>query len=83
MQLGIDPVTGLVDEFEGVTAVPMHEPIAIRNAAVTHEDKDLVDRFWVLGKVVPKHGGVVIMVQMRGRISLLGMNEVWELGWIS
>ena len=49
------------------------------DTSITHEDHDLMDRLWVLRQVVPEHGRVIITGQVRGGISLLGVDKVWEL----
>lgn len=59
MHLGIDPVTRLVDELQGVPSVAVHEAVAVGNTTVTHQDEDLVNGLGVLGKVVPKHARVI------------------------
>jgi hypothetical protein len=59
VELGVDPLAGLVDELEGVSVVPVHVTVAIRDTSVTEEDHDLVDRLGVVGKVVPEVGTVI------------------------
>ena len=83
VDLSVDPFTVLVDEFHRVAGVAMHETVAIRNATVAHEDHDLMDRLRVLGKVVPERSRIIGMSQVRRRISLLGVDEVRELGGVS
>jgi hypothetical protein len=39
-----------------------------------------VDGLWVLGKIVPEH---IRIFQVRLRMSLLSVNEVWELGRVT
>ena len=48
VHLAIDPIAVLVDELLGVSSVSVHFSPAVRDAAVTHQDHDLVDRLWVL-----------------------------------
>lgn len=55
MELAVYPLALLVDEFDGVAEVAVHESIAVWNTGVAHQDHDLVDGLWVLGKVVPEH----------------------------
>lgn len=52
--------------------------VTVRSTAVREENHDLMNRFWVLREVVPEHIGIL---QMRLWVTLLGMNEVRELGW--
>lgn len=58
MSLGIDPVTGLVNELEGVSRVTLHLAVSVWNTTVTEEPHDLVDGLWVVAEVVPEHGRV-------------------------
>jgi len=83
VELGIEPVTGLVDDLDSVADILMHETISIWDTTVTHEDHDLVDRFGVLRKIVPEYGRVICRGQVGDRVSLLGVDEVRELGWVS
>jgi len=50
---------------------------------VTHQEHELVNGLWVLRKVVPEGGRVLGTGQMCLRVSLLCVDEVWELGWVS
>lgn len=51
--------------------------VTIRSTAVGEENHDLMNRFWVLREVVPEHIGIF---QMRLWVTLLGVDEVRELG---
>ena len=82
VHLGIHPLTLLVDELKGVACVAMHLSPTLWNTTVTHEDHDLVDRLWILRKVVPEHGGIIRMGHVRSRVALLSVDEVRELGGI-
>lgn len=83
VKLAVNPVTGLVDKLEGVSHVTVHLSPVLWDTTVTHEDHNLVDRLRVLGEVVPEHGGVIGTAQVGGGVTLLGVNEVGELGRIS
>lgn len=83
VELSIDPVTLLVDELGGVSQISVHESESIWNTSVTHQNHDLMDGLWVLGKVVPEHGRIIGTGQVCCGISFLGVDEVWELGWVS
>ena len=61
----------------------MHESISIWDSSVSHKYHNLVDRLGILGKVVPEHSRVISMVQVCLWVTLLCMDEVRELGWIS
>jgi hypothetical protein len=56
--------------------------VTVWDTAVAHEDHDLVDGLGVLGKVIPEVGGVVCTCQVGGRLTLLGVDEVWGLRWV-
>lgn len=52
MELGVHEGTIGLEPFEGVAGVTVHMMVAIRSSAVGKENHDLVNGFWVLGKVV-------------------------------
>ena len=54
MELEVDSVAVLVDELNSVAEVTVHEAVAVWDAAVAHEDYNLMDGLWVLGEVVPE-----------------------------
>ena len=83
VHLCVDPIARLVDKLHGVPAVAVHEAVALGNPAVAHQNHDLVDRLRVLGEVIPEHGGIIGTAQVGGWVSLLGVDEVRELGWIA
>lgn len=83
VELTIYPVAILVDQLDGVAIITVHLAVAIWDASVTHEDHDLVDRLWVLRKVIPEHGRIVGVSEVGLRITFLGMDEVREFGRIS
>lgn len=83
VNLDVLPVTILVDKLKGVTKVAVHVSIAIWDTSITKQNHDLMDRFGVAAKVVPKHGRVISVRQMRCWVSLLGVDKVGKLGWIS
>ena len=83
MDLGIDPVAGFVDQLDRVSGVAVHEAPAIWDTSVAHEDHKLVDRLGVLRGIVPKGSAVVCMGEVGGGVTLLGVDEVRELGGIT
>lgn len=82
MDLGIDPVASLVDQLDGVSSVAVHEAPPIRDTSVAHEDHELMGRLRVLRGIIPKHGTVVCVGEVGGGVTLLGVDEVRELGGI-
>ena len=65
-----------VDPLESVRAVSVHVPVAVRGAAIRHQDGDLVESLWGVAPEVPSHVGVL---HTRLRVSLLAVDEVREL----
>ena len=63
-----------------VAGVAMHVAVRVWSSAIGEEDHDLVDGLLVGGQVVPEHGGIL---QVGLRVTLLGVNEEWELGWVA
>lgn len=61
----------------------MHVTIAIGDAAVTHQYQDLVDRFGILGKVIPEYCRIIRVGEVSCRVTLLGVNEMGEFGGIA
>lgn len=61
----------------------MYEAVAIGDAPVTHEDRDLMDRFGVVVVVIPEHRRIIASAQVRRRVTLLGVDEVRELCGVS
>ena len=58
----------------------MHVSVTIWSTSVREEDGDLVDGFWNKGKEVPEGVGILAVGLW---VSLLGVDEVWELLWVS
>ena len=83
VHLCVNPIARLVDKLHGVPAVAVHEAVTLRNPTVAHQNHDLVNRLGVLGEVIPEHGRIISTAQMGGGMSLLGVDEVRELGWIA
>jgi hypothetical protein len=57
----------------------VHEAVAIWNAAVAHEDHNLMDGLWVLGEVVPEGCGVVGVSEVGGWIAFLSVGTSLDL----
>lgn len=70
----------LVDPLESVGAETVHVSVTIWSTSIREEDGDLVDGFWNEGKEVPESVGVLAVGLW---VSLLGVDEVWELLWVS
>ena len=69
-------LAGLVVERVGVRAEAVHVAVARRDAAVGHDDGDLVQR---LGQVGPEVPVVLGVAQVGARVTLDGVVEVGEL----
>ena len=68
-------LVGCIDEAEGMAAETVHVAIRGRNAAIAHDDCDLVQRFRQQGPEIPV---VVRAAQIRFRIALDGVVQVWK-----
>lgn len=80
VDLDVVPLSLVVDELESVSRVSVLKIMSLWDTTVSHQDHDLVDRFWVLGEIVPEH---VVVLQVSLRITLLSVNEVWEFCWVT
>lgn len=78
LEVELDPVAFVagVDEAEGVATETVHVPVGGRDAAVAHDDGDLVQRFRQRGPEVPV---ALRAAQVGARIALDGVVEVGEL----
>jgi len=83
VHLGVHPVTRLVHKLQCVSSVAVHEAVAIGDTAVTHQNHDLMDGLGILGQVVPEGSAVIAASEMCSRVTLLGVDEVRELGWVA
>ena len=59
MEFAVHRLIVLVDELEGMTAVAVHEAIAVWCAAVRKEEGHLVGGFWSQGDEIPEHIGIL------------------------
>uniref|UniRef100_A0A182JAW5 Uncharacterized protein n=1 Tax=Anopheles atroparvus TaxID=41427 RepID=A0A182JAW5_ANOAO len=64
-----------VDQLERVRTVPVHEPVAVRDAAVREQEHHLMRRFRAQRDKVPEH---VRILQVRRRVALLRVDEARE-----
>jgi len=80
VDLNVLPLSLVVDELESVTRVSVLKIVSLWDTTVSHENHDLMNGFWVLRQVIPEH---VVVLQVGLRITLLSVNEVWELGWVT
>ena len=78
LEVELDPAALVlrVDEAEGVAAEAVHVAVGRRDAAVAHDDGDLVQRFGQRGPEVPV---VLRAAQVGARVALDGVVEVGEL----
>ena len=59
MELAVDGLPLLVDQFEGVRAIAIHVPKTIGDAPVTKQKWDLVGWFRSKSEEVPEHVNVL------------------------
>jgi len=54
VELGVNPLAFLVDEFQGVSVVPVHVSVTIGDTSITEQDHDLGGGAgaWVSGRVL-------------------------------
>ncbi len=76
MKLAPDAFTRTIDERIGVAAIPIHIAKARRNAAVTKQNRHLVQTLWTLRPEVPLH---VHVAHVGLGMSLLCVDEVLKL----
>lgn len=67
-------------ELVGVSGIAVHVTVRVRRSAIREEMHNLVDRLLVIGKIIPKHGGIL---KVRLRVALLGMYEEGEFGRVA
>jgi hypothetical protein len=79
MILHIEGFSFSVDPFVSMRTVSIHMSITIRGASVSKQNGDLVQRFWAQAPEVKTH---VRVFQVSLRVSLLGVDEFWELNRI-
>ena len=72
-------LTLLVNPLESVGRVTIHEAVSVRSASVREKDCNLVQGLWSMLPEVEDH---VWIGQVGGGVSLLTVEEVWELNWI-
>lgn len=80
VDLDVSPVTVLGRPLVGVTGVTVHLSVRGWGTTVREQNDNLVDGLWVAGQVVPEHVGVL---QVGLWVSLLGVDKVGELRWVS
>ena len=78
LEVELDPMALVfrVNEAEGVTAEAVHVPVGRRNAAVAHDDRDLVQGFWQRRPEIPV---VLGAAHIGARIAFDRVVEIGEL----
>jgi len=69
-----------IDKFEGMTAVSVHVSEAVGSASVAEHVCYLVDSLWYIAPEIPYH---IRVFQVGLRVTLLCMDEIWELHWVT
>ena len=65
MELAVNWLILVIDQFECVTAVSIHVTIAIRNTSVTKQEANLMCCFWTQTDKIPEHVGILeILIEM-------------------
>ena len=69
VELDVDCLPLGIDHLEGVAAVAVHVPEAIRDATVTEQEADLVGCLWAQADEVPEHVRILQNVKRRGQVN--------------
>lgn len=69
-------ITLVVNPLESVRAISIHESVAIRSTSVREQDCDLMKSLW---GVLPEVENHIWISQVGCWVSLLAVNEIWEL----
>lgn len=80
VDLDVDKRAVLLDPLVSVTGVTVHVTVTGRSTTVGEELQKLVSSLGVVCEVVPEH---VSILQVSFWVSLLGVDENGELGWVS
>ena len=92
MELAIDWLSFAIYKFECVRAITIHVTIAIRDATIREQERNLVSGLGPQTNEIPKHVRVLLKgeemndvtstsynLKMSNWITLLSVNEAWEL----
>lgn len=55
MEFAVDSLPFVVHHFEGVTSIPIHMLVPIRNSTVTEQEAHLMSGLWTKADEVPEH----------------------------
>ena len=55
MEFAVDSLPFVVNQFEGVTSIPIHVLVPIRNSTVTEQETHLMSGLWTKADEVPEH----------------------------
>ena len=55
MEFAVDSLPFVVHHFEGVTSIPIHVLVPIRNSTVTEQEAHLMSGLWTKADEVPEH----------------------------
>jgi len=80
VNLSVDETAVVLEPLERVSGVAVLLMVAIRSSTIREKDHDLMNRFWVLGEIVPEH---ISISQMALGMPLLSVDEVRELGGVT
>jgi hypothetical protein len=79
MILHIVYITLFINPLVGMGTVSIHMSETIRSTAIREENSNLVKSLWAITPEIPSHVWIFAVILW---ISLLTVDEVWELDWI-
>jgi hypothetical protein len=68
-----------VNPLESVGRISVHVSITVWSSSVGEKNGNLMESLWGVLPEIEDHVGIV---EVSGWVSLLGMEEIWELNWI-
>ena len=63
-----------------MSRISVLESVTVGDSSISKEDHDLVESLGILSEVVPER---IVVLEIRLRVTLLGVDEVGELGRVS
>jgi hypothetical protein len=71
--------SGSVNPFKSMRRISIHVSVTVWSSSVREKNGNLMESLWGMLPEIEDHIGVV---EVSGWVSLLGMEEIWELNWI-
>jgi hypothetical protein len=71
--------SGSVNPFKSVGRISIHVSVTVWSSSIREKNGDLMKSFW---GVLPEIEDHIWVSQVCGWVSLLGVEEIWELDWV-